>query len=92
MLKVNRIHVARSHISGHGVQVCPKLRGILEGSLKVDNHALFPASFPLFVPLFQIFRHCEEIFYNFRPKFIEKFRKKLTNVFQYFLQNCTSED
>ena len=41
---------------------------------------------------FKFFEIVKKIFYNFRPKFIEKFRKKLTNVFQYFLQNCTSED
>lgn len=31
------------------------MRGILEGSLKVDNHPLFPASFPLFFPAFSNF-------------------------------------
>ena len=50
---------------------------------------LFSRFFPRFFNVFEILK---KIFYNFRPKFIEKFRKKLTNVFQYFLQDCTWED
>ena len=52
----------------------------------------FPLLSRFFPRFFNVFEIVKKIFYNFRPKFIEKFRKKLTNVFQYFLQNCTSED
>ena len=90
MPKVNRIHAARSHISdisGYHVQGkhCAE-------SWKGRWRSIITRFFPLLSRFFKFFEIVKKIFYNFRPKFIEKFRKKLTNVFQYFLQNCTSED
>ena len=63
-----------------------------KGRWRSINTRLFPLLSRFFSRFFKFFGIVKKIFYNFRPKFIEKFRKKLTNVFQYFLQNCTSED
>ena len=63
-----------------------------KGRWRSINTRFFPLLSRFFSRFFKFFGIVKKIFYNFRPKFIEKFGKKLTNVFQYFLQNCTSED
>ena len=63
-----------------------------KGRWRSINTRFFPLLSRFFSRFFKFFGIVKKIFYNFRPKFIEKFRKKLTNVFHYFLQNCTSGD
>ena len=92
MPKVNRIHVARKWLSCASMPQGKHYAESWKGRWRSINTRLFPLLSRFFSRFFKFFGIVKKIFYNFRPKFIEKFRKKLTNVFQYFLQNCTSED